>query len=119
ADAIQQGLAARDAGDDDTATLLLGKAAKLAHEGGNEDTTRLLRKVVDIEDPDAGTVRLRTDVEKIDEMALDTRSTKTIRIRKPASPSPAQSGAGEAQPGAGETQAEAAQNQPEAGEVAP
>ena len=104
ADAIQQGLAARDAGDDDAATLLLGKAARLAHEGGNEDTTRLLRKVVDIEDPDAGTVRLRTDVEKIDEMALDTRSTKTIRIRKSASlaspepDSPAQPEAGEVTP---------------------
>ena len=49
ADAIQQGLAARDQGDERTATVLLGKAAKLAHEGGNEDTTRLLQKVVDID----------------------------------------------------------------------
>ena len=72
-----------------------------AHEGGNEDTTRLLRKVVDIDDPDTGTVRLRSDVEKIDEMALDTRSTKTIRIRKSADPA-APGSDGAAQPTTGE-----------------
>ena len=37
-----------------------------------------------IDDPDTGTVRLRSDVVKVDEMALDTRSTKTIRIAKQA-----------------------------------
>ena len=82
ADAIQKGLAAKAAGDDRTATVLLGEAAKIAHDSGNEDTTRLLSKVVDVVDAEAGTVRLKGNVERTDEMALDTRSTKTTRIRK-------------------------------------
>jgi hypothetical protein len=91
ADAIQQGLAARKDGDERTATVLLGKAAKIAHDAGNEATTRLLSKVVDITDPDTGTVRLKQDVAALDEMALDTRSTKTVRVRRadPAAPPPA------------------------------
>mgnify|MGYP000892816773 CR=1 FL=1 len=84
ADVIQQGLAAKAAGDDRTATVLLGEAAKLAHDTGNENTTRLLQKVVDVVDADAGTVRLKPKVERADEMALDTRSTKTTRIRRDA-----------------------------------
>lgn len=82
ADVIQRGLAAKSAGDDRTATVLLGQAAKLAHDSGNEQTTRLLAKVVDVVDVEAGTVRLRQQVAKTDEMALDTRSTKTTRIRR-------------------------------------
>ena len=62
--------------------MLLGEAAKLAHDTGNEDTTRLLAKVVDVVDAEAGTVRLKQQVDKTDEMALDTRSTKTTRIRR-------------------------------------
>jgi hypothetical protein len=38
--------------------------------------------VVDVVDAAAGTVRLRKRVEDADEMALDTRSTKTVRTRK-------------------------------------
>lgn len=82
ADTIHRGLAAKAAGDDRTATVLLGEAAKLAHATGNEDTTRLLAKVVDVVDVEAGTVRLKPDVQRSDEMALDTRSTKTTRIRR-------------------------------------
>jgi hypothetical protein len=37
--------------------------------------------VVDVEDAGTGTVRLKRQVEKADEMALDTASTKTTRIR--------------------------------------
>jgi hypothetical protein len=36
--------------------------------------------VVEIDDPHAGTVRLRHEVADADEMALDTRSTKTVRV---------------------------------------
>lgn len=86
ASTIQEGLAARAAGDERTATVLLGEAAKLAHASGNEATTRLLAKVVDVVDAEAGTVRLKRDVAKSDEMALDTRSTKTTRIRKEPQP---------------------------------
>jgi hypothetical protein len=79
---IQEGLAAKASGDEATATAKLGRAVKLAAETGNDDATAKLRKVVDIEDPATGTVRLRRDVEKIDEMALDTASTKTTRVKR-------------------------------------
>jgi hypothetical protein len=81
AEAIQEGLAAKAAGDDATATTRLGRAVQLAQATGNAEATTRLRKVVDIDDPGTGTVRLRRDVEKADEMALDTASTKTTRIR--------------------------------------
>jgi hypothetical protein len=80
ADAIQAGIEARKAGDDRTATLKFGRAAQLAHESGNKATEELLATVVDIEDAATGTVRLRRKVEAADEMALDTRSTKTVRV---------------------------------------
>jgi von Willebrand factor type A C-terminal domain len=81
ADAIQEGLAAKAAGDEATATTRLGRAVQLAEATGNAEATTRLRKVVDIDDPGTGTVRLRRDVQKADEMALDTGSTKTTRIR--------------------------------------
>ncbi|MEV6346317.1 VWA domain-containing protein [Actinoplanes sp. NPDC051851] len=80
ASAIQEGLAAKEAGDDMTATLKFGRAAQLAHESGNEATQELLAKVVEIEDAATGTVRMRRRVAAEDEMALDTRSTKTVRV---------------------------------------
>ncbi|MDT7562178.1 MAG: hypothetical protein QOG76_802 [Pseudonocardiales bacterium] len=81
ADAIQEGLAARKAGDEPTATARLGRAVALAHESGNENTARLLSKVVDVLDAPSGTVRLRKKVDDVDEMTLDTRSTRTARFR--------------------------------------
>ncbi len=82
ADAIAVGLAARASGDGETATIKLGRAVQLAHEAGNEDTVKLLSKVVDVDDPGTGTVRLKKAVEKTDEMALDVRSTRTVRVKK-------------------------------------
>ena len=78
---IQEGLSARSAGDERTATTKLGRAVQLATETGNAEATAKLRKVVDITDARTGTVRLRRAVDKADEMALDTASTKTTRIR--------------------------------------
>ncbi len=80
--AIADGLAARDAGDGATATVRLGRAVQIAHEAGNEETVKLLQKVVEVDDPATGTVRLRRQVEKTDEMALDVRSTRTVRVKK-------------------------------------
>ncbi len=82
AQAIQEGLAARAVGDEDTATTKLGRAVQLAAETGNDEATSKLRKVVDIDDERTGTVRLRRAVDKADEMALDTASTKTTRVRR-------------------------------------
>ncbi|MFI5935405.1 VWA domain-containing protein [Actinoplanes sp. NPDC051494] len=80
ADVIQAGIEARKSGDDHTATIKFGRAAQLAHASGNTATEELLATVVDIEDAATGTVRLRRKVEAADEMALDTRSTKTVRV---------------------------------------
>jgi hypothetical protein len=82
AQAIQDGIEAHRAGDDDTAAARLGRAVALAHESGNQDTAKLLAKVVDVVDPATGTVRLKPKVAGADEMALDTRSSKTVRVRK-------------------------------------
>jgi hypothetical protein len=82
AEAIQEGLEARQQGDEDRATSKLGRAVALAHQAGNEDTARLLAKVVDVVDEATGTVRLKKKVDAADEMALDTRSTKTVRVKK-------------------------------------
>ena len=80
AEAIQDGLAAKAAGDTATATTKLGRAVQLAAETGNDEATTRLRKIVDVDD--GGTVRLRRAVDKLDEMALDTASTKTTRVKK-------------------------------------
>jgi hypothetical protein len=82
AEAIREGLEARKNGDLDTATARLGRAVKLATEAGNDDTAVLLSKVVDIDDPATGTVRLKQRVSDADEMTLDTRSTRTVRVGK-------------------------------------
>ncbi|MDX6237257.1 MAG: hypothetical protein QOG10_2072 [Kribbellaceae bacterium] len=82
ADAIQEGLAAKAVGDTATATTKLGRAVQLAAQTGNEEATSRLRKVVEIDNQDTGTVRLKRSVEKADEMALDTASTKTTRVKK-------------------------------------
>lgn len=79
---IQQGLDARKSGDVDGATAKLGRAVQLASASGNADTAKLLAKVVDVVDAAAGTVRLKAKVEVADEMTLETRSTKTVRVKK-------------------------------------
>jgi hypothetical protein len=80
--AIQDGLEANKRGDEETATAQLGRAVALAHAAGNEDTAKLLAKVVDVMDEATGTVRLKKKVSTADEMALDTRSAKTVRVKK-------------------------------------
>ncbi|MER8185369.1 VWA domain-containing protein [Kitasatospora sp. NPDC094015] len=82
ADSIQEGLAAHRAGDVDRATAKLGAAVRLAHRTGNEGTLKLLQKVVDVVDAKEGTVRFRKDVSEADSMTLETRSTKTVRVKK-------------------------------------
>jgi hypothetical protein len=83
ASSIEQGLEARRTGDQRTATERLGRAAHLAFRTGNEPSTRLLERVVQIDDAERGIVRLREDVSREDEMTLDTRSRRTVRLRKP------------------------------------
>ncbi|MFM9592949.1 vWA domain-containing protein [Streptomyces scabiei] len=82
AQVIQQGLDARKSGDVDGATAKLGRAVQLASASGNADTAKLLAKVVDVVDAATGTVRLKAKVTEADEMTLETRSTKTVRVKK-------------------------------------
>ncbi|MER7898428.1 VWA domain-containing protein [Streptomyces sp. NPDC096046] len=82
AQVIQQGLDLRKSGDMDGATAKLGRAVQLASASGNADTAKLLAKVVDVVDAATGTVRLKAKVAEADEMTLETRSTKTVRVKK-------------------------------------
>lgn len=90
ADAIQEGLAARAAGDAERATSRLGHAVKLAHETGRSDTAKLLAGVVDVVDASTGTVKLRKRAEAADvdinaEMAaVGSRKTQRVRPNEPA-----------------------------------
>lgn len=82
ASVIQEGLAAKASGDEATATVKLGRAVQLAAETGNDEATSRLRKIVEVENEEEGTVRLKRNTAKLDEMALDTASTKTTRVRR-------------------------------------
>lgn len=83
ADAVRDGLSARNNGDIVTATAKLRRAMEIAAESGNEGTAKLLSQFVEV-DHHTGTARLRRDVTAADEMALDARSTRTVRFRKEA-----------------------------------
>jgi len=80
--AIERGLWAARRGHEEIATGWLGRAVALAHHAGNEEAARLLAEVVDVVDEAAGAVRLKEKADAADEMALDTRSTKTVRVQK-------------------------------------
>lgn len=82
ASAIQEGLAARDAGELEAATAKLGKAVRLATESGHTDTAKLLARVVDVVDPVTGTIRLKRNVEGVDAEIANVRSVKTIRTKR-------------------------------------
>ena len=86
ADAIREGLEAKSRGNIDQATLLLGKAAKIAIATGNDEVTARLKKVVDVIDADSGTVRLKSTANKGAELELDMGGTRTVR-RRPAAQS--------------------------------
>jgi hypothetical protein len=81
AQAIHDGLGARNDGDFATATAKLQRAMKIAVESGNDGTAKLVKRFLDV-DERTGTARLRPQVAAADEMALDARSTKTARVRK-------------------------------------
>jgi len=82
AQVIQQGMNDRKSGDFDGATAKLGRAVQLASASGNEETAKLLSKVVDVVDAATGTVRLKAKVAEADSMTLETRSTKTVRVKR-------------------------------------
>ncbi|GAB3846221.1 VWA domain-containing protein [Dactylosporangium cerinum] len=85
ASAIQEGLAAREAGDTVTATARLGRAVQLATEAGRSDTVQLLARVVEVQDARTGTVQLKRRSENkdvdIDAEIAALGSRKTTRVR--------------------------------------
>lgn len=83
--AIQAGLQAREAGDEAAATQMLGRAVQIAHQSDNEELTTRLKKVVDVVDPETGTVRLKKAVAKAATMDLELESTTTRRARRAGS----------------------------------
>lgn len=85
-EAIQDGLAARKAGDEAGATFRLGRAVQLAAQSGNTTKLELLEAIVDVDDAATGVVRLKGHVADEDEMMLDTRSTKTLRVMPAGEP---------------------------------
>jgi len=85
ASSIEQGLAAKAGGNEEVATRLLGRAVQIAESTGNEEVTRRLRKVVDVVDAGAGTVRLRKS-DKAADMALELGATRTVRRRSSTTP---------------------------------
>lgn len=78
--AIADGLDALQRGDRRTATVKLGAAVALATDVQNTQTLKLLQQVVEVDDFRTGTVRLKADIAKADEMALETRRTVTVRV---------------------------------------
>ena len=58
------------------------RAARRSSSSTAPGTSKLLAKVVDVVDAASGTVPLKKRVDDADEMALDTRSTKTVRTKK-------------------------------------
>ena len=80
AQAIQEGLEARDNGDTATAEAQLSRAVALARQSGNADLAGLLDNVVEVDA--SGVARLKDKVADADAMKLDTHSTKTVRVRK-------------------------------------
>ena len=81
ATAIQEGVAAAKSGDTHVATERLGRAMELATESGNEQTARLLAKVVDI-DQDTGRIAMKSQVRSVDLEMADVESVKTITVRR-------------------------------------
>jgi hypothetical protein len=86
AEAVQEGIRALRHGDDETATLRLGRAVELATASGDTRHLRELERLVDVDDAATGTVRLKRHVDPIDEMVLETRSVKTMRVAREPSP---------------------------------
>ncbi|HTY29353.1 MAG TPA: hypothetical protein VMD51_14595 [Mycobacterium sp.] len=81
AQAIHDGLAARDRGEVDIATARLKRALILAEGSGDRGTAELLRRVVEFDDH-AGTARLRPELAAADRTALEARTTRTARVRE-------------------------------------
>src|SRR5262249_18496752 len=84
AQAIHNGLAARERGDIAAATELLGRAVRIADESGHAGMTTLLTRVV--EGQPGGTVVLKGSANRAATMDLALESTPTLRASRPQEP---------------------------------
>jgi hypothetical protein len=82
AENVEAGLKALEDGDATTAAVRMGRAVALATELGDKDMSARLSKIVEIEDPSTGVVRLKNKVEKVDLMDIDVQTTKTSPVRR-------------------------------------
>jgi len=85
---IRDGIEAIERNDDNTATVRLNEALKLAAESGNEEATVRIRKVIDVVNANEGTVRLQGAVKKVAVMDLDIGSTRTVNLKRGAAKIP-------------------------------
>jgi von Willebrand factor type A C-terminal domain len=83
---LHDGVAAMQAGDEQTATAKLGRARKIALESGHTDTAKLVERVAEVVDEPSGTVRLKKkeDVDGGIEEIIKVRSVKTTRVKRQA-----------------------------------
>ncbi|HXN62461.1 MAG TPA: VWA domain-containing protein [Acidimicrobiales bacterium] len=88
ADVIQEVVDSFRAGDLDSATNRAGRAVRMAHEAGNEDVLERLSKMFEVDDRATGRVRPRRNVDDVDVMIIETKSTRTSRTAKPAPEDP-------------------------------
>ena len=72
------------AGRADAAQVYDAAAAERARNDRRAIAARLRRSGVDVVDAPTGTVRLKRKVDAEAEMTLDTQSTKTVRVNRPA-----------------------------------
>ena len=77
---VQEGIKALEVGDHTKATAALQRANELAEQTGHEATQKLIRKLTEVDE--RGTMRIKKNVDKMDVVELDTRSTRTARTKK-------------------------------------
>jgi hypothetical protein len=82
AEQVEAGLKALEMGDEDTARVRMGRAVALASELGDRGMSARLRRIVEIDDPTTGVVRLKKTVAKVDLMDAEVQTTKTSRVRR-------------------------------------
>lgn len=76
---INAGCVARELGDADEACRQLGAAVRLARELGDAENLRRLGQLVWFDKPRPGAVRLRSDIDPLDVLMLETGSLMTTR----------------------------------------
>lgn len=85
ATAILQGVAAFKNDERELATEKLGRAVALATESDHTQALSALGALVEIEDAQTGTVRLKSDAKSIDAEIAGVRSTTTVALKRRAS----------------------------------